>query len=244
MTASLFIGRWQRFHAGHKALIDTVLKEGKKVIIAIRDTELSYENPYTFEQRKEMIEKIYGEEVNIIKIPDIDEVCYGRDVGYTIREIRLDKKIESISGTEIRKGSAKIIWLTGNVGSGKTTLGRILQKKLNSILLDGNEMRYAVSETAGFSKEDREAHNLRVARLAKVLQSQGFHVIIAIIAPFQDTRDKIDKIIKPLWVYLKREQPEDKEKPYEPPKTPDLIIDTDKLSIEESIDSIWRGIYT
>lgn len=100
---SLFIGRWQTFHKGHEALIDTVMKEGKEVVIAIRDIETSEDNPYTVEERRKMIEAVYGNRVEIIVIPDIDEVCYGRKVGYRIREIRLPEDIESISGTEIRR---------------------------------------------------------------------------------------------------------------------------------------------
>ena len=103
MKKSLFIGRWQPFHDGHKALIDRVLSEGKEVLIAIRDTEISEDNPYTVEERRSMIEAVYGNAVEVIVIPDIDEVCYGRKVGYRIREIRLSEEIEKISGTEIRR---------------------------------------------------------------------------------------------------------------------------------------------
>ena len=100
----LFIGRWQPFHKGHKALIDTVLGEGEKVLIAIRETEIDHKNPYSVEERIEMIREIYPDEkrVRIIHIPDIKGVNYGRNVGYQIREIRLHEDIEKISGTEIR----------------------------------------------------------------------------------------------------------------------------------------------
>ena len=145
----------------------------------------------------------------------------------------------------------RILWLTGNSGSGKTTLGSILRDKLNkdknsAILLDGDEMRIAISETAGFSREDREEHNLRCARLAKVLQSQGFHVVISVIAPFQETRDKIDDIINPIkicWIYVKRDLPIDVNKPYEIPRDPDMVIDTDKLSVGESINLIYNEVF-
>ena len=99
---SLFIGRWQPFHDGHKQLIDTVINEGNDVVIAIRDTQISDENPYTVDERKKMIENVYGDKVDVITIPDIGEVCYGRKVGYNIREIRLSEDVESISGTKIR----------------------------------------------------------------------------------------------------------------------------------------------
>jgi len=100
---SLFIGRWQPFHRGHKVLVDTVLNEGKDVVIAIRDTEISSDNPYTVDERIDMIKSVYGDRVEIIVVPDIGEVCYGRKVGYKIREIRLPEDIERISGTEIRR---------------------------------------------------------------------------------------------------------------------------------------------
>ncbi len=102
---SLFIGRWQPFHDGHKALIDSVLAEGKKVCIAIRDTEIEAENPWTVEARRAYIRVFYPDEdlVKVIVIPDIEEICYGRGVGYGIREIRLGYDVESISGTKIRE---------------------------------------------------------------------------------------------------------------------------------------------
>ena len=101
---SLFIGRFQPFHAGHKALIDSVLAEGKDVLIAIRDTPWSETNPFSVWERWGMIRKVYPDikRVEIIDIPDIAEVCYGREVGYGVREIRLAPEVEAISGTRIR----------------------------------------------------------------------------------------------------------------------------------------------
>lgn len=155
------------------------------------------------------------------------------------------------------KKDNRILWLTGNSGAGKTTLGRILRdrsnkdnkdNRLGTILLDGNEMRIAISEKARFSRKDREEHNLRCARLAKVLEEQGFNVIVSVIAPFQETRDKIDEILgeKIKWIYVKRKKDLDNldiDKPYEIPKNADIIVDTDKLTIEESIDIIWKEIF-
>jgi cytidyltransferase-like protein len=106
---SLFIGRFQPFHAGHKALIDSVLAEGKSVLICIRDTAKSETDPFSWSTRRKMIRDYYPdkERVKIMVIPDIAEVCYGRDVGYAIREIRLDPETEAISGTAIRKGAMR-----------------------------------------------------------------------------------------------------------------------------------------
>ena len=102
---SLFIGRWQPFHDGHKTLIETVLREGKDVVIACRDTPISDTDPYTFEQRQTMILEALSEwegKVDVILIPDIGEVVYGRKVGYGIRNLELAPEVEAISGTAIR----------------------------------------------------------------------------------------------------------------------------------------------
>jgi len=102
----LFIGRWQPFHQGHKVLVETVLKEGKNVWIGIRNTTRDENNPYSIRERGIAIRKALShwpaEQIKITEIPDIEEVCYGRDVGYKIREIRLPKKLEKISATKIR----------------------------------------------------------------------------------------------------------------------------------------------
>lgn len=243
--ASLFVGRWQPFHNGHKALIKTVLSKNKPVVIALRDTPVSGENPYTIKERKEMISRALGEYkdlITMVKIPDIDEICYGRKVGYIFRQVGLSKKLEEISGTKARTTRNRIIWLTGNTGSGKTTLAFLLRERLNGVVLDGDEMRSSISLGVGFSKRSREEHNLRVARLAKILYRQRLNVIISVIAPFASTRKKIEKIIKPTWVYVKRKMPPEKDKPYEPPSKPDLIIDTDNYTIMECINRIWESL--
>lgn len=104
---SIFIGRYQPLHKGHIKLITSVLSEGKNVCIAIRDTEKDEKNPYSLLERQDMILKAFkkaweADKLITIVIPDIEEICYGRKVGWGIREIRLDKDIESISSTKIR----------------------------------------------------------------------------------------------------------------------------------------------
>ncbi len=104
---SMFIGRYQPFHKGHKVLIETVLNEGKNVCVAIRDTAKDKKNPYSTKERQEMIEKslekwVKKGKVVVMIIPDVIEVCYGRKVGWGIREIKVSKEIEAISATEIR----------------------------------------------------------------------------------------------------------------------------------------------
>lgn len=243
MSKSLFIGRWQPFHEGHRALIDTVLKEGKKVVIAVRDTPLSEKNPYSATQRIRHIKKQYRKSphVEVVHIPDITEVCYGRNVGWTVRRVRLSRRMEKISATKIRNSKKRIIWLTGNVGAGKTSIAYLLKGHLNAIILDGDELRNSISTDLGFTKEDRETHNLRVARLAHVLNKQGHNVVVAVIAPFRSTREKIDKIIKPYWIYIKGGEV-GKRAPYEPPRNPELTIEPSRESLLKSLERIIREV--
>ncbi len=139
--------------------------------------------------------------------------------------------------------TGKIIWLTGNSGSGKTTLANALQQKLfNWVVLDGDVMRNSISLNSGFSKEDREEHNLRVARLAKVLSEQNKNVLVSVIAPFQSTREKIKEIINCEWVYLKRDSVDKgKSYPYEQPQNV-LTFNIDEMSIDEEVESIIQNL--
>ena len=103
MKYSLFIGRYSPLHVGHIAIIQKVLDEGKNVLVAIRNTPISPTDPFTYKERKSMFVKRFGRKVKVIKIPDIEEVCFGRKVGWGIREIKVGPEIEAISATEIRK---------------------------------------------------------------------------------------------------------------------------------------------
>ena len=91
MKYSLFIGRWQPWHEGHKWLIDQRLKEGLNVCIAIRDVEKSDSNPFSPTEIKKNLERelhdlITLKKVKVIIIPDIESINYGRGVGYNIIE--------------------------------------------------------------------------------------------------------------------------------------------------------------
>jgi len=104
---SLFIGRWQPLHKGHLALFDKMRKEGRKILIGIRNTGIDEDNPFSVQERIEMIKKEVPD-AEVIVLPDIEAVCYGRKVGYEIREIKLDKELEEISATKIRENMKKM----------------------------------------------------------------------------------------------------------------------------------------
>ena len=248
--ASLFIGRFAPFHEGHKALIESVLRTGKPVVIAIRDTEPSLNDPYSTSERWTRIQDElhdWGALVRIIVIPDIDEVCYGRDVGYAVRRIELTDELHEVSATKKRlttQPTHPIVWLTGQSGSGKTTLANAIKESFGSVvILDGNEMRESIS-AEGFSREDRHAHNLRVARLAQVLAKQSL-VVVSVIAPFSQTRAEIDRLISPIWILCsRREQKEGPEFPYELPNPTDVsvVADGNVLSPSENASKVIEAI--
>ena len=107
MKYSMFIGRWQPWHEGHRWLIDQRLNEGKNVCIAIRDVETDENQPWSATEIKYDLEiklqdLIEEGRIKIIKIPDIESINYGRGVGYEVIEHVPPEEIEEISATKIR----------------------------------------------------------------------------------------------------------------------------------------------
>lgn len=95
-----------------------------------------------------------------------------------------------------------ITWFTGNSGAGKTTLARALQRsRPRSILLDGDALR-TVWPGLGLSPEHRWEQNMRAARLAILLEDQGFEVIVATICPYRELRAEIYRITGCKFVYV------------------------------------------
>ena len=108
MKYSMFIGRWQPWHQGHRWLKDQRLNEGKNVLICIRDVEPNEKQPWTPHEvlmnlSNELEDLIQEGKVKIIIIPDIESVNYGRGVGYEVIEHAPPEDIKEISATKIRK---------------------------------------------------------------------------------------------------------------------------------------------
>ena len=107
MKYSMFIGRWQPWHKGHRWLIDQRLKKGKKVWIAIRNVEPNENQPWTAHEvmmnlQKELDDLIQEGRIFISIIPDIESVNYGRGVGYEVIEHVPPSDIKEVSATKIR----------------------------------------------------------------------------------------------------------------------------------------------
>lgn len=87
-----------------------------------------------------------------------------------------------------------IIWLTGLSGAGKTTIGQILSKKINSkspcVFLDGDAIRAIVGDPhIGHDRQSRLANAYRIAKFAQHFESQGFHVVVSTMSLFHEIHD-------------------------------------------------------
>lgn len=159
-----------------------------------------------------------------------------------------------------------VVWLTGLSGSGKTTIGRVLQQLLRDKgykveLLDGDEVRRNLSPELGFSKQDREIHAKRVVYISKLLARNGVIAIVSLISPYRSFRAyareelkdfvevyvkcSIDTCIKrdPKCLYKKALNGEIADMtgiqdPYEEPLNPEVIVDTDRQSIDECVNVV------
>ena len=98
---ALFVGRFQPFHDGHKALIEEGIRRAGQAAVAVRNTPRSPSDPYTYtEVKSHILKSLPG--VWVMQVPNVTGIYYGRDVGYEVEQIRLDAGIEAISATELR----------------------------------------------------------------------------------------------------------------------------------------------
>ena len=104
---ALLLGRYQPFHDGHKALTLEALSRVGQVCIAVRDTQGTDEkNPFDFSFVKQRIEESLSPHTDkfvVIQLPNITNIYYGRDVGYSIEKLELSQELQDISATKVRK---------------------------------------------------------------------------------------------------------------------------------------------
>tara|TARA_Y100001935_G_C17291170_1_gene503412 strand:+ start:1465 stop:1926 length:462 start_codon:yes stop_codon:yes gene_type:complete len=141
-----------------------------------------------------------------------------------------------------------IIWLTGQPGSGKTTLANSIIKeiKLNSndikiINIDGDDLR-SISKNKDYSKQGRIKNISNAISIIRFLSNKGFICIVSIVAPYRFLRDELKSDFPFLEVYLHTSEIRGREmffaKDYEKPIGEHIAIDTGRLTIEESRDEI------
>ena len=102
------LGRWQPWHAGHRALFERAIEKTGQVCIMIRDCQgWNQTNPFSWGEVKENIRRdldpLFQGQYEIVVVPNIVNITYGRDVGYKIEQEIFDAETHSISATKIRK---------------------------------------------------------------------------------------------------------------------------------------------
>ena len=164
---------------------------------------------------------------------------------------------------------SKVIWLTGLSGSGKSTIGLALEKRLfqeNFVvqLLDGDNIRSGINKNLGFSEEDRKENIRRIAEIAKLYLSSGIITINSFISPTAETRNIAKEIVgdadfleiyinAPMvtcesrdvkGLYKKARAGEIQgftgvNQAYEEPENPALELRTDLLGVDEAVDTLF-----
>jgi adenylylsulfate kinase len=163
------------------------------------------------------------------------------------------------------------LWFTGLSGAGKSTLAqgigdRLVARGHRVEILDGDEVRTNLSKGLGFSKEDRDTNIRRIGFVARLLSRNGVVAIGAAISPYREVRDEvrgsheapfvevyvscsIDELVRRdrKGLYAKALRGEIQNftgisDPYEPPVSPDILVESDRQSVEESIDAIMKSL--
>ena len=161
-----------------------------------------------------------------------------------------------------------IIWMTGLPCSGKTTIAKKLVEHIpNLAILDGDEMRELLSPNEDFSRNGIINHNKKVANIAKLLLKHGVSVCVSKISPFIENRDDARQILKDhnfLEFYIKCSIDSCEKRDvrgmykkarngemsnfigihvtYEPPTNPELVVDTESSTIDDSVQKILEWI--
>tara|TARA_Y100000310_G_scaffold289106_1_gene315259 strand:+ start:59 stop:580 length:522 start_codon:yes stop_codon:yes gene_type:complete len=162
------------------------------------------------------------------------------------------------------------IWFTGLSGSGKTTIAQKAAEKIRQlgnqiVILDGDEVRKSLSKDLGYSIEDRNKHITRVADVCSLITKYGVLNIACVVSPTKKIRDYAKSVIPNIiQVYIKCDIEECKNRdpkghyqkvaageikdfvgidlPYEEPEDPDLIIETDKETADQSVHKLLETL--
>ncbi|MCJ7841426.1 adenylyl-sulfate kinase [Lederbergia sp. NSJ-179] len=162
-----------------------------------------------------------------------------------------------------------VLWFTGLSGSGKSTLANAVDYKLfqlgvSSYVLDGDNIRHGLNRDLGFRVEDRKENIRRIGEVAKLFVDSGQIVSTAFISPFREDREIVRNMLEPeefIEVYLhcpiqiceKRDPKGLYQKarngkiadftgissPYETPDDPEITINTDQITIQQSVEKIF-----
>lgn len=161
-----------------------------------------------------------------------------------------------------------VLWFTGLSGAGKSTLAHAVELKLHQMgirtfVFDGDNVRHGLCGDLGFSLEDRTENIRRIGEMSKLFIEAGVFALTAFISPMREDRRRVRALmpdgdfievycrcsletcesrdVKGLYKKARAGEIPDftgVSSPYESPESPEIVIDTDRLSIEESVDVI------
>jgi bifunctional enzyme CysN/CysC len=159
-----------------------------------------------------------------------------------------------------------VLWFTGLSGAGKSSVANALEQALfqrghHSYLLDGDNVRHGLNRDLGFTDEGRVENIRRIGEVAKLMADAGLVVLSAFISPFRADRAMVRELMEPgefveIHIQASLQACEDRDpkglyakaragairnftgidSPYEAPEKPEVLLDTEKLSIEECVD--------
>jgi adenylylsulfate kinase len=183
-------------------------------------------------------------------------------------------KITKAHRQRINGHRSLILWFTGLSGSGKSTVAHRLEEsffenEIRTYVLDGDNIRAGLNKDLGFSAEDREENIRRIGEVAKLFVDAGIIVLTAFISPYKKDRATVrdlvgvDEFVEiyvkcPLEICEQRDVKGLYEKarvgiikqftgiddPYEEPENPEIVIETDKMSIEQCVEEILKFLET
>ena len=169
---------------------------------------------------------------------------------------------------QLNKHKSAVIWFTGLSGSGKSTLAHSVEEMLHNLdcrtfVLDGDNVRHGLSSNLSFSDNDRKENIRRISETAKLMMEAGVIAITAFISPFREDRDLVRQLlsrkdfieiyckaslkicesrdVKGLYKRARVGEIKDYtgiDSPYEAPHNPELIVDTENESLEESVAKV------
>lgn len=161
-----------------------------------------------------------------------------------------------------------ILWFTGLSGAGKSTLAHALEERLHRLgcrtfVLDGDNVRHGLCGDLGFSDEDRHENIRRIGEMSKLFVEAGVIALTAFISPFRADRDMVRNLVEPgdfleIYCYAPLAVCEQRDvkglyrrarageipeftgisSPYEEPASPELVVDTSALSLDESVEAV------
>jgi len=169
---------------------------------------------------------------------------------------------------QLNHHKSAVVWFTGLSGSGKSTITVELEKALHymgvrTYRLDGDNIRHGLNKNLGFSPEDRKENIRRIGEVSKLMVEAGLVTLSAFISPYRADRDEVRELMDdgefievfvdasletcesrdPKGLYKKVRAGEIKgftgiDAPYEAPLNPEITVNTDTQSIEESVQTI------